>query len=39
LQDCLIAAVALRHDVTVARRDADFAHLAAATRLRVRDLR
>ncbi|HET6562348.1 MAG TPA: PIN domain nuclease [Marmoricola sp.] len=39
VQDCLIAAVALRHQVAVAHRDADYEHIAAATRLRVVDLR
>lgn len=39
LQDCLIAAVALRHDVDLAHRDADYHHIAAATGLRVVDLR
>ncbi|MGO0575999.1 type II toxin-antitoxin system VapC family toxin [Ornithinimicrobium panacihumi] len=39
LQDCLIAAVALRHEVAVAHRDADYEHIAAATGLRVVDLR
>lgn len=39
LQDCLIAAVALRVGVPVAHRDADYAHLAAATGLQVVDLR
>ena len=39
LQDCLVAAIALRLDVPVAHRDADYAHIAAATRLRTIDLR
>lgn len=39
LNDCLIAAIALRTDSTVAHRDADFAHIAAATGLTVVDLR
>ncbi len=39
LQDCLIAAVALRRGVAVAHRDADYGHIAAATPLQVVDLR
>lgn len=39
LNDCLIAAVALRAGVPVAHRDADFEHIAAATGLTVVDLR
>ena len=39
LQDCLIAAIALRHQVAVAHRDVDFSHLADATGLAVVDLR
>jgi len=39
LQDCLIAAIALRHRVPVAHRDADFARIGAATGLDVIDLR
>lgn len=39
LHDCLIAAVALRHTVPVAHRDADYERIAAATGLRVIDLR
>lgn len=39
LQDCLIAAVALRLGVAVAHRDSDYERIAAATRLRVVDLR
>ncbi|MGL5927891.1 MAG: type II toxin-antitoxin system VapC family toxin [Dermatophilaceae bacterium] len=39
LQDCLVAAVALRRDVAVAHRDVDYERIAAATGLRVVDLR
>ena len=39
LQDCLIAAVALRHGVAVAHRDADFERMGAATGLQTLDLR
>lgn len=39
VQDCLIAAVALRRGVAVAHRDRDFEHIAAATGLKVLDLR
>lgn len=39
LNDCLIAAVALRHDLPVAHRDADYAHIADAVGLRTVDLR
>ncbi len=39
LQDCLIAAVALRHGQAVAHRDADFEYIGAATGLQVIDLR
>lgn len=39
LNDCLIAAVAMRVGVAVAHRDADFAYIAAATGLDVIDLR
>jgi predicted nucleic acid-binding protein len=39
LQDCLIAAVALRRGVPVAHRDRDYEHIAAATNLQVVDLR
>lgn len=39
LQDCLIAAVALRRDEAVAHRDQDFADISAATGLAVIDLR
>lgn len=39
LNDCLIAAVALRSGVAVAHRDVDFVYIAAATGLRVNDLR
>lgn len=39
LQDCLLAAVALRHDVPVAHRDKDFVRIAEATGLAVIDLR
>lgn len=35
LNDCLIAAVALRHDATVAHRDADFVVIAQVTALRL----
>lgn len=37
LVDCLIAAVAIRHDVAVLHADADFAALAAHTDLRIAD--
>lgn len=39
LQDCLIAAIALRTRTPVAHRDADYAHIAAVTGLEVVDLR
>lgn len=39
LQDCLIAAVALRHRATLAHRDGDYEHIAAVTGLSVIDLR
>lgn len=39
LQDCLIAAVALRCGLDVAHRDADYGHIAAATGLDTVDLR
>ncbi|MGL5849914.1 MAG: PIN domain nuclease [Phycicoccus sp.] len=39
LQDCLVAAVALRRDVPVAHRDVDYERIAAATGLQVADLR
>ena len=39
VQDCLIAAVALRNEVAVAHRDSDYEHIATATGLRVIDLR
>lgn len=39
LQDCVIAAVALRHGVAVAHRDADYEHIAEATGLSTIDLR
>lgn len=39
LQDCLIAAIAIRTQTPVAHRDADYAHIAAVTGLRVLDLR
>lgn len=39
LQDCLIAAVALRANVTLAHRDADFERISAATGLLTIDLR
>lgn len=39
LQDCLIAAIALRHGATVAHRDGDYEHIAAATGLSTKDLR
>lgn len=38
-QDCLIAAVALRHDVELWHKDGDFESIAAATQLRTVDLR
>ncbi len=37
--DCLIAAIALRHDVTLWHKDADFEAIAAVTGLRHRSLR
>lgn len=39
LQDCLIAAIAIRVRAAVAHRDADYAHIAAVTGLDVVDLR
>ncbi|MGC5629116.1 type II toxin-antitoxin system VapC family toxin [Georgenia sp. Z1344] len=39
LQDCLIAAIALRHGARLAHRDVDYEHLARATGLEVIDLR
>lgn len=39
LQDCLIAAIALRHGVQLAHRDSDYQQLAAVTDLSVIDLR
>ena len=39
LQDCLIAAVALRNRVDVAHRDSDYEYIAQATGLGVVDLR
>lgn len=39
LQDCLIAAIALRTQTPLAHRDADYAHIAAVTGLEVLDLR
>lgn len=39
LNDCLIAAVALRHDVVVLHKDADFDALAAVSALRTESLR
>jgi len=39
LVDCLIAAVAIRHDATVVHKDVDYAVIAAVTPLRARDLR
>jgi hypothetical protein len=39
LQDCLIAAIALRTRTTVAHRDADYTYIAAVTGLAVVDLR
>ncbi|MGL5859352.1 MAG: type II toxin-antitoxin system VapC family toxin [Angustibacter sp.] len=39
LQDCLIAAIALRSRVPVAHRDADYERIAAATGLHTVDLR
>jgi predicted nucleic acid-binding protein len=39
LQDCLIAAIALRVGLTIAHRDADYERIAAATGLRTLDLR
>lgn len=38
-QDCLIAAVALRHDAELWHKDGDFESIAAVTRLRTVDLR
>lgn len=39
LQDCLIAAIALRGNRPVAHRDVDYEHIAAATGLETVDLR
>lgn len=39
LQDCLIAAIAVRTQTPVAHRDADYARIAAVTGLEVLDLR
>lgn len=39
LNDCLIAAIALRHDVEVWHCDADFVRIGEVTELRQRDLR
>lgn len=39
INDCLIAAIALRVDIAVAHRDSDFEHIAAVTGLTVVDLR
>ena len=39
LQDCLIAAIALRTQIPLAHRDADYAQIAAVTGLEVVDLR
>lgn len=39
LQDCLIAAVALRNGARLAHRDGDYEHIAAVTGLSVVDLR
>jgi predicted nucleic acid-binding protein len=39
LTDCLISAIALRHDAEVWHGDADFDRIAAVTDLRQRDLR
>jgi predicted nucleic acid-binding protein len=39
MQDCLIAAIALRHGVPVAHRDADYERIGAATGLQTLDLR
>ena len=36
--DCLIAACALRHDLTIVHRDRDYGALAKISRLNVRDL-
>jgi hypothetical protein len=36
--DCLVAACALRHDLTVLHRDRDYGHLAEVSALRVREL-
>ena len=38
LNDCLIAAVALRHDATVLHKDADFNVIAEVTGLKVRSM-
>lgn len=38
LVDCLIAAVAIRHDVAVVHRDVDYEVIAAVTSLRARDV-
>ncbi len=38
LQDCLIAAIALRNNVALAHRDRDYSAIAAATALEVIDL-
>lgn len=39
LQDCLLAAIALRHRVALAHRDIDFERISVATGLRCHDLR
>ncbi|HEY0951500.1 type II toxin-antitoxin system VapC family toxin [Nocardioides sp.] len=39
LSDCLIAAIAMRHDTTVWHCDEDYVRIAAVTDLRHRDLR
>lgn len=39
LTDCLIAAIALRKAATIVHRDADYEYIAAATGLKVLDLR
>lgn len=39
INDCLIAAIALRVGIAVAHRDSDFEHIAAVTGLTVVDLR
>lgn len=39
LQDCLIAAVVLRRDISLAHQDIDFERIAFATNLRTIDLR